>query len=61
MAYAFNRSECFVWEGDLYGIRTNIAEDQKLHVKLASSALSDTGGKYVLCSDTPAPQPKSLN
>ncbi|XP_042021551.1 G-type lectin S-receptor-like serine/threonine-protein kinase At4g27290 [Salvia splendens] len=44
-AYAFNGSECFMWEGDLYGIRTNIAEDQKLHVKLASSALPDTGSK----------------
>ncbi|KAG6397179.1 hypothetical protein SASPL_143344 [Salvia splendens] len=44
-AYAFHGSECLVWKGDLYSIRTDIAGDRKLHVKLASSALSDTEGK----------------
>lgn len=42
-AYAFDASECFVWEGELYGIRTDLADDRKLNVKLASSDLPDTG------------------
>ncbi|KAL1569233.1 G-type lectin S-receptor-like serine/threonine-protein kinase0 [Salvia divinorum] len=47
-AYAFDGSECLVWEGDLYGIRTDLADDQKLHVKLASSDLPDTGNSKTL-------------
>ncbi|XP_057766657.1 G-type lectin S-receptor-like serine/threonine-protein kinase At4g03230 [Salvia miltiorrhiza] len=44
-AYAFDPTGCLVWEGDLYGIRRGISENRKLHVKLASSELAESGSK----------------
>ncbi|KAH6824294.1 hypothetical protein C2S53_011791 [Perilla frutescens var. hirtella] len=44
-AYAVNQSGCFIWEGDLFGLRKQISNQQKLHLKLANPYPSKAKGK----------------